>query len=207
MSVQLIQDRAAAGNRLVAETIGPTIDERTTTPAGLPRQDGLDTDPKAPGDLAAFKNAFRRHAAGVAAVTALTANGDPVGFTATSLASLSAVPPLATFNMARSASSWPAINDTERVVIHLLGLRNRDLADKLAGPNTERFVGDHWHAGPHGLPVLEGVTSWMVGRIVERVSVHNSAVIVVQIEGGGLGEDDEALVYHERRYRALGATI
>jgi flavin reductase (DIM6/NTAB) family NADH-FMN oxidoreductase RutF len=173
----------------------------------LPLAVSLDPDPRAPGDLAAFKNAFRRHAAGVAVVTALDAHGAPVGFTATSLASMSAVPPLATFNMAKSASSWPAINDTERVVIHLLGLRNRALAEQLSGPNTERFVGDHWRAGPHGLPVLNDVTSWMVGRIVERVGVHNSAVVVVQIESGGLGDDDEALIYHERRYRALGETI
>jgi arabinosyltransferase B len=46
----------------------------------------------------------------MAVVTALSADGRPVGFTATSLASLAAVPPLATFNMARSASSWPAIS-------------------------------------------------------------------------------------------------
>ena len=181
--------------------------ESVTGPAGLPAAPPLDTDPHAPGDLAAFKNAFRRHAAGVAVVTALDAQGTPVGFTATSLASMSAVPPLATFNMAKSASSWPAINETERVVIHLLGLRNRELAERLSGPNTERFVGDHWRVGPYGLPVLNNVTSWMVGRIVERVTVHNAAVVVAQIEGGGLGEDDDPLIYHERRYRALGLTL
>ncbi|WP_130177978.1 flavin reductase family protein [Cryobacterium sp. SO1] len=183
------------------------MSDRTAQPAGFPRAPALGTDPNAPGDLAAFKNAFRRHAAGVAVVTALDALGHPVGFTATSLASMSAVPPLATFNMAKSASSWPAVAETERLVIHLLGLRNRSLAERLAGPNTERFVGDHWRVGPYGLPLLNDVTSWMVGRIVERVSVHNAAVVVVQIEGGGLGEDDEALIYHERRYRALGDTV
>jgi flavin reductase (DIM6/NTAB) family NADH-FMN oxidoreductase RutF len=55
--------------------------------------------------------------------------------------------------------------------------------------------------------VLEGVTSWMIGRIVERVSVHNNAVVVVQIEGGGMGPDAEALLYHERTYRVPGAAV
>jgi flavin reductase (DIM6/NTAB) family NADH-FMN oxidoreductase RutF len=157
-------------------------------------------------DLAAFRQSFRRHAAGVAIITALTPEGTPVGFTATSLASLAAVPPLATFNIARSASSWPAIAETDRVVIHMLGVRNRDVAEKLAGDNATRFDGEHWYRGPHGLPVIKDVTSWMVGRIVERVHVHNNAVVVVQIEEGGLGEDDEALLYHERRYLAPGQT-
>ena len=167
----------------------------------------LTDDPKAPDDLAAFKHAFRRHAAGVAAITTLAPDGSPVGFTATSLASLSAVPPLATFNMARSASSWTAIAVADRVVIHMLGAQNRAVAERLAGPHAERFIGDHWQAGPYGLPVLTGVASWMVGRVVERVSVHNNAVVVVQIESGGMGTDDEALLYHERTYRVPGAAV
>jgi flavin reductase (DIM6/NTAB) family NADH-FMN oxidoreductase RutF len=63
-----------------------------------------------------------------------------------------------------------------------------------------RFVGDHWSPGPHGVPILSGVTAWMVGRIIEVHPVHNNAVIVVQIEDGALGEPDDALLYHERTY-------
>lgn len=150
--------------------------------------------------ITAFKQAFRRHAAGVAIVTTLDPEGRPVGFTATSLASLAATPPLATFNMARTASTWRAIERADHVVIHMLGARNRALAEKLSGPHERRFTGEHWHAGPHGLPVLDGVTTWMVGRIVERVPVATAAIIAVEIEEGGLGEPDEALLYHERVY-------
>lgn len=164
-------------------------------------------EPHIVDDLSAFKLAFRRHAAGVAVVTGLTPAGTPVGFTATSLASLAAVPPLATFNMARIASAWPAIEGTSHVLIHLLGARNRALAAKLSGPNAERFVGDHWAPGPFGLPLLKDVPAWMLGRIVERVPVADNAVVVVQVEDGGLGADDEALVYHERTYMAPGPAI
>lgn len=184
-----------------------TRPEPDRSTVAVPISPPLVTDPNAPDDLAAFKHAFRRHAAGVAAITTLAADGTPVGFTATSLASLSAVPPLATFNMARSASSWGAIATAERVVIHMFGAGNRDIAEKLAGPHAERFIGDHWQPGPYGLPVLAGVTSWMLGRIIERVPVHNNAVVVVQIEGGGMGPDDQALLYHERTYRVPGAEV
>ena len=160
-----------------------------------------------PDDLSAFKHAFRRHAAGVVAITAITRDGKPVGFTATSLASLAAVPPLATFNMARVASAWPAIESSDYVAIQMLGARNRDLAEKLSGDHDLRFVGDHWMAGPHGLPLLKGVTAWIIGRIIERYPVANNAVIVVQIEEGGVGNPDEALLYHERTYRRPGGEV
>jgi flavin reductase (DIM6/NTAB) family NADH-FMN oxidoreductase RutF len=158
-------------------------------------------------DLEAFKRAFRRHAAGVAAVTALDPDGKPVGFTATSLASLAAVPPLATFNMAQVASAWPAMFVGNHVAIHTLGPRTRHLAERLAADNSQRFVGDHWKPGPYGVPILGGVTSWMLGRIIEVHPVHNSAVIVIQIETGALGPADEALLYHERAYRTPGAEV
>lgn len=151
-------------------------------------------------DIEAFKQAFRRHAAGVAIVTSVAPDGSPVGFTATSLASLAAVPPLATFNMARVSSAWPAITVGNRVAIHMLGPRSQYLAERLSGDNAVRFEGDHWTPGPHGVPLLNGVTAWMLGRIIEVHPVHNNAVVVVQIEDGGLGDEDEALLYHERTY-------
>src|ERR1700733_13114471 len=158
-------------------------------------------------DLDAFKRVFRRHAAGVAAVTALDPNGKPVGFTATSLASLAAVPPLAPFNRAQVASAWPAMTVGNHVAIHTLGPRTRHLAQKLAADNAVRFDGDHWRPGPYGVPILEGVTSWILGRIIEVHPVHNNAVIVVQIETGALGPEDDALLYHERSYRSPGAVV
>ncbi len=153
-------------------------------------------------DLTAFKQAFRRHAAGVSVITARDTDGAPVGFTATSLASLAAVPPLATFNMARTASAWHAIDTTDRVAIHMLGSRNRPVAERLSGPAAERFLGDHWREGPHGLPILVGVTAWMTGRVLQRIPVAGNAVVVVHIEEGALGEDDAPLLYHERAYHA-----
>lgn len=154
--------------------------------------------------LDAFKAAFRRHAAGVAAVTSVAPDGRPVGFTATSLASLAAVPPMATFNMAQVSSAWPAMTVGNRVIIHMLGPRTRHLAERLAADNSVRFDGDHWTAGPHTVPLLTDVTAWMLGRIIEVVPVHNNAVIVVEIEDGALGPEDHALLYHERSYLRPG---
>jgi flavin reductase (DIM6/NTAB) family NADH-FMN oxidoreductase RutF len=152
-------------------------------------------------DIEAFKQAFRRHAAGVAVVTTLLPDGSPAGFTATSLASLAAVPPLATFNMAQVSSAWPAMTQGNHVAIHTLGPRSKHHAERMAADRDLRFPGDQFVTGPYGIPVLLHVTSWMLGRIVEVHPVENNAVVIVQIEGGELGEEDEALLYHERQYQ------
>ena len=156
--------------------------------------------PEITPELTAFTRAFRRHAAGVAAITSLTPDGRPVGFTATSLASLSAVPPLATFNMAQISSAWPAIVVGNRVAIHMLGPRTRHLAERMAADNAVRFDGKHWRSGPNGIPLLNDVTAWMIARIIDVHPIFDSAVVVVEIEGGELGPHDDALLYHEREY-------
>lgn len=171
----------------------------------------MDETPNTPGSpadgLEAFKRAFRRHASGVAGITTLAPDGRPAGFTATSLASLAAVPPLVTFNMARASSAWPAMTVGNRVAIHMLGPRSLHHAQRMAADHDVRFAGEHWHAGPYGVPILDGVTAWMLGRIIEVHPVHDNAVVVVEIETGELGDEDDALLYHERQYmKPIGLT-
>lgn len=168
------------------------------------RLNGSVLEPNPDGDAEAFRLAFRRHAAGVAIVTARDPGGAAVGFTATSLASLAARPPLATFNMAQASTAWPAVVGTDHVLIHLLGRRNRALAERMAGDHDLRFTGDHWAPGPLGLPLLADVTAWMLGRIVLRQPVEENAILVVRVEDGALGDPDVPLLYHEREYRVPG---
>ena len=52
-----------------------------------------------------FRSVFRQHAAGVAVITAQGSH--PVGFTATSLTSVAADPPLLSFGVGTGSSSWP----------------------------------------------------------------------------------------------------
>jgi flavin reductase (DIM6/NTAB) family NADH-FMN oxidoreductase RutF len=145
-----------------------------------------------------FKEMFRRHAAGVAIIT-VNYDGVPYGFTATSVASLSAKPPRFTFNMARSSSSWPAVANTTYIGVHMLGLENQELADRFAR-TKERFAGDHWAHGPYDVPVLKDVAGWLIGKIQMRLSFENNAVVVVEVVEGQVGEDGSPLLYHSGTY-------
>ncbi|MEU8615985.1 flavin reductase [Actinoplanes sp. NPDC048791] len=73
----------------------------------------------APVDATLFRQVFRRHAAGVAVVTTDAGRG-AAGVTVTSLASLSAEPPLLSFSISAAASFWPHLRDADTAVVHLL---------------------------------------------------------------------------------------
>ena len=155
------------------------------------------TDTSAPFE-ATFREMFRRHAAGVAIIT-VNYQDRPYGFTATSVASLSAQPPRFTFNMARSSSSWPAVANTTHLGVHMLGLENQELADRFARTRN-RFEGDHWEVGPHGVPILKDVAGWLIGEVQMRLSFENNAVVVVEVVDGQVGDGGTPLLYHSGSY-------
>jgi len=147
-----------------------------------------------------FFEAFRRHAAGISIVTLRQPDGSPTGFTATSVASLAADPPMLTLNMATTSSSWSAVEATDHLLIHILGEKNLSLAKKFADMKEARFLGINVQDAPEGLPLLPGASAYLVGKIIDRVVHHSAATVVVEVIGGGLGGEDKGLTYQGRQY-------
>lgn len=150
-----------------------------------------------------LRSAFRRHAAGVAVITARGALG-PVGFTATSLASVSAEPPLLSFGIGTGASSWPAISETGHVGVHILGEHQHELAATFARSGADRFgPATVWREGPEGVPVLGGVLAWLVCRVVGRVPAGDHRIVLAQVERGAAAGAGRPLLYHQGGFNAL----
>ncbi|MFE5537804.1 flavin reductase family protein [Streptomyces sp. NPDC056492] len=157
-----------------------------------------------PGSPDLLRSVFRRHAAGVAVITAEEEGGRPVGFTATSLNSVSADPPLLSFTIATGASSWPAIRDAEHLGVHILGEHQQDLAGLFARSGADRFgPGTGWAEGPYGVPVLDGVLAWLVCRVVARVPAGAHRVIIAEAVAGDPAGEGRPLLYHQGRFNAL----
>lgn len=155
----------------------------------------------------AFLAAFSLHPAGVAVITANSPSGEPVGFTATSLASFSAEPPRASFNIAQHASSYSAVTIGARVLLHFLAGHQVGVARIMAGAAEHRFDGDHWATDDRGLPRLSGVRAVLDAHVVAVTEVGANASVIVEIDGGDTNVDCTPLVYVERRYHAVGDIV
>ncbi|MDI3404691.1 flavin reductase family protein [Streptomyces cavernicola] len=150
-----------------------------------------------------LRSAFRQHAAGVAVITAGGPAG-PVGFTATSLSSAAAEPPLVSFGIGTGSSSWPVIAETEYVGVHILGEHQQDLAATFARSGADRFgPATRWHEGPEGVPVLDDVLAWLVCRVVARVPAGDHRLVLGQVVLGDPAGVGRPLLYHQGRFTAL----
>lgn len=150
-----------------------------------------------------FKTAFRAHPAGVAVITAAGTEG-AVGLTASSVASVSADPPILAFSVSggRSASQIAA---AQTVVVHLLGADQLELARTFSIPGTPRFAGDmDWEMLPTGEPLLKGVPWALRCEIVHRAALGGSVLLaatVLEVRSDPSGSDP--LVYQDRAFHGL----
>ncbi|MEU2738908.1 flavin reductase family protein [Streptomyces sp. NPDC007095] len=159
-----------------------------------------DAQPASP-DL--LRSVFRQHAAGVAVITAQGGSG-PVGFTATSLSSVSAEPPIVSFGIGVGASSWPAISESDHVGIHILGEHQQELAATFARSGADRFgAPTRWRKGPEGVPVLDGVLAWLVCRVVTRVPAGDHRIVLAEVVLGDPSGAGRPLLYHQGRFNGL----
>ncbi|MET7613978.1 flavin reductase family protein [Streptomyces seoulensis] len=162
---------------------------------------GLGSRQPASPDL--LRSVFRRHAAGVAVITARGEHG-PVGFTATSLSSVSAEPPMISFGIGTGGSSWPVIERTDHVGVHLLAEHQSELAATFARSGADRFgASTAWREGPGGVPVLDDVLAWLVCRIVGRVPAGDHRIVLAEVLLGDPSGDGRPLLYHQGRFNAL----
>lgn len=148
----------------------------------------------------ALKAAFRRHASGVAVITTVDSEGNPIGFTATSMTSLGSNPALVTFNVARGSSSWPALSNASHLALHMLGSRNLELAKKMAADHTLRFKDNDWSFSEHGMPVFKDVTAVLFAKVRQLHHIEQNAVFITEVLSGRVGSEDKALLYNQRAY-------
>ena len=150
-----------------------------------------------------YRAAMRRYPAGVTIVT-LDAGAGPVGFTATSLTSVSVEPPLLSFGIGVGASSWPAISEADHVGVHILGEHQQELAATFARSGADRFgAPTDWREGPEGVPVLDDVLAWTVCRIVGRVPAGDHRIVLAEVVLGDSTGPGRPLLYHQGRFNGL----
>lgn len=150
-----------------------------------------------------FKQVFRQHAAGVAVITFAGGHG-PVGFTATSVISVSATPPLLAFAIAADSSSWHELQHAQTVVVNFLDAPSAHLSAHFARRGVDRFAGVQHDQLPHGEPLLAQAAAWVRASVVERIPAGSSYLVTLHALDAQVARTATPLVYHDRTYHGLG---
>jgi flavin reductase (DIM6/NTAB) family NADH-FMN oxidoreductase RutF len=147
-------------------------------------------------------NLYRRLAAGVTVVTALSETG-PTGMTASAVTSVSLRPPMLLVSVAKQSRTLTAIRGKRAFAVHLLRSDQRDLAVRFATPGDTRFS-DLTDRSVLGVPVLPDVLAWSVCLLEAEHSHgdHNLVIGAVVAAHVGFGRP---LLWHDSAFAELAS--
>ncbi|WP_405834893.1 flavin reductase family protein [Streptomyces sp. NBC_00105] len=180
--------------------------EREPEPVdALPRPDlrAVGEDERAPVSPAEFRAVLGNFASGVTVITAPSGEDEegPAGFACQSFASLSLDPPLVTFMVARTSTTWPRIARAGVFCVNILGAEQGELCRSFAVSGADKFAGvSHTPAPVTGSPQLDAVPAWIDCRIHAVHTGGDHLIVVGRVEAMGAAGEGEPLLFHKGRF-------
>ncbi|HEX4817963.1 MAG TPA: flavin reductase family protein [Nonomuraea sp.] len=147
-----------------------------------------------------FRQALAVHASGVVVITAQS-DGIPVGLTATSFSSVSLAPPLVSFYVDLSSTTWPRLGAADHFAVNILASDQAELAARFARRSIDRFAEPtRWRPGPLGAPLLQDVSAHLLCLPYERVEVGDHMLVVGLVAEADVRPPGRPLLYHQGRF-------
>ncbi|MCV2359960.1 MULTISPECIES: flavin reductase family protein [Roseateles] len=147
-----------------------------------------------------FRSALGMFATGVTIVTARAPDGSLVGLTANSFNSVSLSPPLVLWSLGQKAGSMPVFSRGSHYAINILAADQKDLAQRFATRDIDRFAGVAWREGAGGAPVLDGVAAVFECANRSQYEEGDHVIFVGEVESCSWREGAQPLIFHGGRY-------
>ncbi|MGW5974920.1 flavin reductase [Streptomyces sp. NPDC055186] len=129
-----------------------------------------------------FRDVLGQFPTGVAIITALDAEGRPLGMAVGSFSSVSLDPPLVGFMPARTSSTYPKIEAAGQFCVSILGADQEDVCRAMATRGADKFDGISWFPAPSGAPVIDGALAWIDCSLAQRFEAGDHFIVVGEVE-------------------------
>ncbi|MFI8887349.1 flavin reductase family protein [Streptomyces sp. NPDC053813] len=186
-----------------ATTAGPA----PVDPLPRPHLRAVTDGERPPVDPGEFRRVLGSFASGVTVVTARDPDGAaaPAGFACQSFASLSLDPPLVTFMVARTSTTWPRIARAGAFCVNILGAHQGALCRSFAVSGADKFAGVAYEAAPAtGSPLLDSVAAWVDCRIQAVHTGGDHLIVVGRVEALGAADGTDPLLFHRGVFGRFG---
>lgn len=150
-----------------------------------------------------LRTAFRGTANSVWIITSAW-DGQPVGFTAITVNSVSVDPPMISFNIGRTSSSLHVVTRSMKFAVHLLADGESATAKRFSESAEKRFADPStWRWHQDGLPdLIPGALARLSGSIVSLASAGDNLIAIGALDNI-THRQGNPLVYHQGIYREL----
>lgn len=155
-----------------------------------------------PADGSGLRRAFANFPSGVVAVAA-EIDGTPYGLAVSTFVPVSLDPPLVSFCVQNSSSTWPLLTKAGHLGLSLLGTDQQAAARALGTRDGDRFHGSELHRGTGESVFIEGASAWIEGVPEAEVPAGDHSVVILRIHRIATRADIEPLVFQGSKFRRL----
>jgi len=149
-----------------------------------------------------LRDALGEFATGVAVVTARAGDGQPVGVTINSFASVSLEPPLVLWSLGLQSPSLAVFESCSHYAVNILAADQIEFSQRFSQSQDDRFAGIDTGVGAGGTPLLPGCSAWFECRNEMRYPGGDHVILVGYVESFSRTQRPP-LVFHGGRYRKL----
>ena len=160
---------------------------------------------QAPTDSRALRNALGRFATGVAIVTAIDPDGQPIGLTVNSFSAVSLDPALVLWCLDNGSHSLEAFRRASHHAINILALDQEELSTRFATWPVDRFAGLAWQAGAGGAPVFPGCCARFEVANESALAGGDHTIFIGRVENFSEDASKAPLLFHAGRYAKLAS--
>jgi flavin reductase (DIM6/NTAB) family NADH-FMN oxidoreductase RutF len=151
-----------------------------------------------------FRRVLSHFATGVTILTATDAEGRPTGLTVSAFCSVSLDPPQVLVCVDHKSQSYPALRDTGRFAVNILGADHEAVSRRFATTRLDKFDAVPHRLGALGVPLIDGALAQLECRTVSQHVEGDHTILVGRVEEARNGAG-EPLLYFRGKYRALAS--
>lgn len=151
-----------------------------------------------------LREAFGHFPTGVIAVAA-EVGGARVGLAASTFVPVSLDPPLVSFCVQNTSTTWPTLQDAPSLGISVLGEAHDAAARTLAAKTGDRFAGLETVSHDGGAVFVKGTSVWLESAVEQLVPAGDHTIVVLRVSDIGVDPEVAPIVFHRSAFRRLSS--
>jgi flavin reductase (DIM6/NTAB) family NADH-FMN oxidoreductase RutF len=146
-----------------------------------------------------FKEAMGNYPTGVTIVTSTDIDGNPVGLTVNSFASVSLDPLMVLWSIDHKVSTIKTFTEQGKFAVHILAGDQQELCKTFASKKVDRFSTCKWDFSEDELPIIEGAFAVLECKTFKTVEAGDHTILIGEVTNIQIDEKDPML-YHRRQF-------
>lgn len=151
-----------------------------------------------------LREAFGHFPCGVVAIAAQV-DGTRVGLAASTFVLVSLEPPLVSFCVQNTSTTWPKLQSVPMLGISVLGEAHDEAARTLAAKTGDRFAGLETVSNDSGAVFIKGTGLWLESAVEQLVPAGDHTIVVLRVNEVTVDAEVAPIVFHRSGFRRLGA--